>query len=121
MEKTSNSLPDNILLLTSLVVLGGGIFGFYAYEAQVSTLWRALALVGVVIVSLVIAYQSTMGKNIIHLIGQSRTEVRKMVWPNRQEIIQLTITVVIAVVLVSIFLWLLDTLFLWLTELIVGR
>ncbi len=123
MEKTSNksSFSDKALLFLALIILGAGIFAFYLYEDQIATLWRALALIGLVGVSIAIVYQTSLGKQGMSLVGESRTEVRKMVWPTRQEVIQLTLTVVIAVVIIAIFLWLLDSLFLWLTQLIAGR
>ena len=38
----------------------------------------------------------------------ARAEVRKVVWPTRQETMQTTLVVMVMVVVVGIFLWLLD-------------
>ncbi len=123
MDKQANqsSFTDKALLLIALAILGAGVFGFYAYESQVATLWRALALIVVAGVCIAIVYQTSLGKRSLMMVGESRAEVRKVIWPTRPEVIQLTITVIIAVILIGIFLWLLDTLFLWLTEIITRR
>jgi preprotein translocase subunit SecE len=39
---------------------------------------------------------------------ESRTEVRKVVWPSRQEATQTTLIVVVATVIVALILWGLD-------------
>lgn len=44
---------------------------------------------------------------------EARVELRKVIWPTRQETLQTTLVVLVMVVVVAIFLWLLDMLLLW--------
>ncbi len=46
-------------------------------------------------------------------MGAARTEVRKVVWPSRQETMQTTLMVFIIVTILSIFLWFVDMLLGW--------
>jgi preprotein translocase subunit SecE len=50
----------------------------------------------------------------------SRTEIRKVVWPTRQETVQTTMIVVAFVVLVALLLWGLDSLLGWLVSLAIA-
>ena len=57
-----------------------------------------------------VASQTEKGRSITGFISDSQVEVRKVVWPTRQETIQTTVVVMIVVVLAALFLWLLDLL-----------
>lgn len=48
-------------------------------------------------------------KNWIQFFKDSREELRKVTWPDREEVTSFTVVVVIALVVLSIFLWLVDT------------
>ncbi|SEP19684.1 preprotein translocase subunit SecE [Aquisalimonas asiatica] len=111
-SNTENSPADTIKLVAALVILGAGIFGFYVYEDQ-PQLFRVLGILAVGAVAVGIAVTTNPGANLWRFMQDSRTEVRKVVWPTRQETVQTTIIVLIVVVLVAIFLWLMDMFFLW--------
>ena len=51
----------------------------------------------------------------------SRNEVRKVVWPTRQETVQTTLMVVVAVIILGIFLWLIDMLLLNAVQILTGQ
>jgi len=48
-------------------------------------------------------------KKIIQFLTEARDELRKVTWPDREEVTSFTIVVVITVVVVSVFLWAVDT------------
>jgi preprotein translocase subunit SecE len=103
---------DTVKLLLALIVLTGAIAGFY-YFADQSMLYRVGGLFAAVIVSGLIAAQTYRGRQILDFMRDAQIEVRKVVWPNRQETIQTTLAVVLMVVAVAMFLWLLDILLGW--------
>jgi len=105
--EVAESKLDWLKWLITLVILCAGVFGYYYYE-QYPILYRVLGLLGVVIVSLLIAYQTQVGKIAWMDLGDSRTKVRKVVWPTKVETWQTTLIIIVAVVLVAIFFWLLD-------------
>ncbi len=48
------------------------------------------------------------GRGFVTLCLDARTEIRKVVWPTRQETTQTTIVVLIVIFIVALILWLLD-------------
>ena len=52
---------------------------------------------------------------------ESKAEVRKVVWPTRQETVQTTLLVIAMVVLVGIMLWLMDMFLRWAVMILTGQ
>ena len=50
-------------------------------------------------------------KRIGRFFREVRSEMRKVIWPNRKELVNYTGVVVASVVVVSIIIWVLDTFF----------
>ena len=99
---------DTVKLLLSVLVLMGGITGFYLLEGQ--PLWvRLLGLLGVIAVAVFIALMTELGRRFKGFFSATRVEVRKVVWPTRQETLQTTLVIFIAVLLTSLFLWGVDS------------
>ena len=117
--EVSNKL-DTVKLIVSLMILLAGIAGFY-YYAEESLLYRVLGLVAVVMVAAGIALTTATGHAILSFGRESRAEVRKVVWPTRQETIQTTLMVVVAVIIIGIFLWIVDMLLLEAVQLLTGQ
>jgi len=106
--ETEGSGFDTVKLLLAVLVLIAGIVGFYYFEAQ-SQLYRVLGLLAVAGISVAIVMQTVMGRNTWHFAVDARTEVRKVVWPSRQETIQTTLIVFAMVLVMGVVLWLFDT------------
>lgn len=104
----SNKL-DTVKLVFALAILVFGVVGFYMYEAE-SLLYRVLGLVFAAGIALAIASTTQMGQAVIGFGHEARLEVRKVVWPTRQETVQTTIMVIVAVIIIGIFLWIVDML-----------
>jgi len=90
------------------------------YFANESLLYRVIGLLGLALVAGFIALQTAHGKALWSMVRESRTEIRKVVWPTRQEAVQTTMIVVAFVVVVALLLWGLDSLLGWLVSLIIG-
>jgi preprotein translocase subunit SecE len=108
----STSAIDTFKLMTAVLVLLAGVVGFYYFEEE-SQLLRVLGMLAVAVVAFLIAATSDVGKRSLGFVKDARVEVRKVVWPTRQETIQTTIAVLFMVVLVAIMLWLFDMLLGW--------
>ena len=48
-------------------------------------------------------------------------EMRKVVWPTREESIQTTIAVLVFALIMGVFFWFLDLFLLWFTRLLTGQ
>ncbi len=117
-ENESSPL-DTVKLLVAVGVLIAAIWGFYHYEHS-SQLLRVGGLVGAAVVAALIALQTTAGRGFWTFAADSRTEVRKVVWPTRQETIQTTLLVFGMVLIMAIMLWLVDMLLMWIVRLVTG-
>jgi preprotein translocase subunit SecE len=90
------------------------------YFAAEPILYRVLGLLAVAVVAAVIALQTSRGRSFLVLAKEARGEIRKVVWPTRQETTQTTMIVVAVVLLMALVLWGLDSFLGWLVSLIVG-
>ncbi|MCC5827765.1 MULTISPECIES: preprotein translocase subunit SecE [Alkalimonas] len=102
-----------VFVLLSLVVVGNYIFDF-------GTLERAIAIVVLVAGAGLVAAQTAKGKIFVAFAKDARTEVRKVVWPTRQETTQTTIIVMIATLIVGLILWGLDAILLRIVSFFTG-
>ena len=94
------------VLVVALVVVG--IVGNSHYSAE-SVLYRALALLLLAALAVFVSVNTAKGAAISDVIRGAFVELRKVVWPSRQETNQTTLIVVAVVIVTSIILWLLDT------------
>ena len=102
-----------------VLLLGGAVVGNYIFAEQ-SVLVRALAVVAAIVVAGLVAMQTVKGRNAVDFAKESRTEVRKVVWPTRQEAVQTTGIVLVATLIMSLLLWGLDSVLFWVVGLITG-
>lgn len=118
-EEVVTSKLDSIKLLLAIAILIAGIVGFYYFESQ-SQLYRVLGVVVAAGVAVAVAATTRLGQGLIGFARESRMEVRKVVWPARQETVQTTFMVIVAVILIGIFLWLVDMLLGWAIQMLTG-
>jgi len=111
---------DTLKLLVAVLLLAGGIGGFYYFEEN-SLLLRVLGLLAVAGVAIAVAMQSAIGRRVWNFAVDSRTEVRKVVWPTRQETWQTTLVVFGMVLLMAIILWLVDMMLMEIVRVLTGQ
>lgn len=117
--QNGNKALDFVLWTISTILICGAIFGNFYYvnhyvidESSLSRLLRVLLVIFAIIAGLAITLFTTKGKKILSFARESYVELRKVVWPTRQEAVQTTFIVFIAVCVVSLFLYLCDVVFL---------
>lgn len=93
------------VVVTALVVVA--IWG-NGYYAEISPLYRALAIVALAIVAGFVGLQTEQGRAFNQLRKDAAIELRKVVWPTRQETVQTTLIVLVFVVIVALILFLMD-------------
>jgi preprotein translocase subunit SecE len=118
--ETGSSAFDTIKLLLAIAILIGGIVAYYYFQ-DLSVLIRAAAVLVSVVLSIVVVLQTERGRNMWQFIQGSRVELRKVVWPNRQETMQTTLAVIVFVIILGLFFWGLDLLLLWITQKVTGQ
>ncbi len=115
-----NSALDTLKLLIAGGILVGGIVGYY-YYADVCVLYRAIGVLLAFAAGVAVALQSTRGQELMRFVQGSRVELRKVVWPTREETIQTTVTVLVFALIMGVFFWLLDMFLLYATRLLTGQ
>lgn len=113
--------PFDLLKWIAAITLAAlGVGGFYFYGDQ-SLLYRIGGLLATVAMALALLSTTARGRALWVFAQGSKQEVRKVVWPTRQETLQTTLLVVAVVVIVAVFLWLMDILLLWLVGMLTGQ
>ena len=110
---------DPVKWLLVLVVVGGGIYANAEY-ATTALVYRMLAGIVVAALAVAIALQTAQGRSAWELAREARVEIRKVVWPTRQETTQTTLIVVGVVLLVGLMLWGMDSGLSWGVQAIIG-
>ena len=119
-ETSESGVLDTIKLLIAAAALVGGLYAYYFYETDFAQAIRVLMVLGGTIGGIGIAMTSAQGKKLWHFIQGSRVEIRKVVWPTKQETTQTAIAVFVFTMIMMLFFWLLDSGLLWLTQRLVG-
>ncbi|MGB0663005.1 MAG: preprotein translocase subunit SecE [Pontibacterium sp.] len=110
---------DALKWLVVLVLVAAAVVGNSIYSEQ-SLFYRVVAILAVAGVAGFVALQTAKGQAFFSLFKEAKAEIRKVVWPTRQETLQTTLIVVVVVLLVGLFLWGLDSLLSWLVSGVIG-
>jgi preprotein translocase subunit SecE len=111
---------DRAKLAVAAILLIGGIYAFY-YFAAYSVLLRVVGLLVVGGAAAAVALQTQPGRDLWQFIAAARMEVRKVVWPTRQETLQTTLVVIVMVIILSIVLWLFDIVLMTILQAVTGK
>lgn len=103
---------DVLKYILSLVLISAGVVAFYIFS-DYSQLYRVLGMVAIVVVALTIMMTTQAGRHSWSFAQEARQEVRKVVWPTRNETMQTTLMVFAMVIIVGFIIWLLDTFLFW--------
>ena len=117
---TGASAKDNALATLSIAAVIGGIVAFYWYDELMLPLRVGMVLAGVV-VGAGLAWFSWYGREFWQFAIAARVELRKVVWPEREETIKTTYVVFIFAIVMGVFFWLLDMALTYMTRLLGGQ
>ena len=97
----------------SIVILLCSIALFYLNPFVLNTLFKVLILLFSLVVAAYFFIKSAQGERFLYFLKETKIELRKVVWPSREETMKTTGMVMIAVIVVAIFLWIVDAFFTW--------
>ncbi len=106
-EKSGVAFVDVLKIALAAAALLGGVVAFYWFKDQPQVV-RVLMVIGGLIAGLALLYWSAPGHELWDYVQSSRVELRKMVWPTRQETIRTTAVVFVFVMALAVFFWLVD-------------
>jgi|SRR5579864_1223765 len=113
-------MADKAKLIVAVLVVIAGVAAFYVLTDQpVWMRWAAVAA-SLVLAAVVMAF-SSYGTEFRRFVELARIELRKIVWPTREETGKMTAVVLMFVVVAGIFFWLLDLVLAWATKTLTGQ
>ncbi len=116
---SSSSAADTFKWIVAFVLLAAAVVGNYLY-GELSVVIRAAGVVVLIAAALGVAATTTKGKAAITFARESRLEVRKVVWPTRQETVQTTLIVLAVCIVMALVLWGIDGIMVRLISLVTG-
>ena len=119
MVNKSINMQNYIRWFLGIAIIGIAVYG-NSYFAQEALLYRVLAVILVSGLGLFVISTTEEGKESLKIILESRTEIRRVVWPTRVETTQTTLIVLVAITIAALMLWGLDSLFGWATAKLLG-
>ena len=119
-KDTSATAVDKAKLIFAVVLVLVGIAGYYALDGQSAWLRWASVVGGLVLGAVVFAW-SQYGNDLWQFMADARVELRKIVWPSREETGKTTLVVFVFVVVSGVFFWLLDLVLAWATRALTGQ
>ena len=112
-------MQNYIRWIFGLAVVGLAVYG-NSYYFQEPLLYRVIGVIVISILGLFILTTTLEGKEALKTVIDSRTEIRRVVWPTRIETTQTTLIVLVALTISALILWGLDSLFGWATAALLG-
>ena len=103
-----------VVALLLVAIVGNTFF------ADVALLYRVIGVVLLCVAAGALALMTAKGKSLVVLAQEAKKEIQRVVWPTRPETIQTTAIVLVAVLVVGLVLWLIDTLLSWAMSGVIG-
>ena len=117
-EQAKGMGPADIgkLALASIVLIAG-IVGFYYFSdnPSVPSFARVIGVIAAVAAALAIGAFTVPGRKLRGFIAESQFELRKVVWPSRDETLKTTGIIIVVVIILSLLMGLID----WLLKTVV--
>lgn len=118
--KARPAIIDTALLTAACFAVLAAIVAYYYFEGTPIVL-RVIGILAGFGIGAALLYRTRQGQVIWQFIVGSRVEIRKVIWPNRQETMQTTITVFIFLLILGFFFWSLDFVLLTITRAVTGQ
>ena len=112
-------MQNYIRWFLGISIIGLAVYG-NSYFAQEALLYRVLGVIVISAIGLFVLSTTIEGKESLKIILESRTEIRRVVWPTRTETTLTVLIVVVAIIVCALLLWGLDSLFGWATAKLLG-
>lgn len=95
-------------LVLAVLVLAAGIFAYSWYDNSVAGSVRLAGVLVALVAALAIGAFTGPGRRARNFIAESQFEMRKVVWPTRDETLKTTLVIIAVVIVLSLLLGLID-------------
>ncbi len=116
---TGSNRLDTVKIVAALLLVIAATTAFYVFPEQ-SAVLRVIGILIAVAAAAAIMLQTEKGRQIWAFLQGSQIEVRKVVWPTREETVQTTLIVIGMVIIIALILWGLDAFLGWAIGSILG-
>jgi len=106
-EELKPGSVDHAKLIAAVCCVLAGLLGFYWLSSQALAVRILVVIVGF-LAAAGAAYSSVQGQQFLRFTKEAWSETRRVVWPDRKETVQMTLTVFGFVVIAALFLWIVD-------------
>jgi len=113
----ATSVADIVKLVICPLLIIVGVVAFYHFS-DLLLLYRVLGLVAVISLAVGVCFTTAKGQAVWQFMAESKQEMRRVVWPTRDETVRTTLLVFTMVFIVGLILWLLDMFLLWAVQLL---
>jgi preprotein translocase subunit SecE len=114
------AISDVVKKAFSVVFVVVGVAAFY-YFSETPLLFRVIGLIVAVLIAAGLMLTTELGKGVWQFALEAKQEVRKVVWPTREETMRTTLLVFAMVTVVGLILWFLDMFLFWAVRLVTGQ
>jgi len=118
--ETEPTVVDTAKLAAAVAIALVGFVAYY-YFGDASVALRSLGVLVAIGIAVFVGLQSAQGQALWRFVQAARAELRRVVWPTREETIQTTIAVLVFALIMGVFFWLLDLGLLYATSKITGQ
>ena len=109
---------DIVKYVIAVVLVAAGVFAFYWFQGEWATWMRVGAVIAGLVLGAIVFMTSGRGPELREFFKETRFELRKVVWPTRQETMRTTWVVMVVVVVVSLILGGFDMVIQWFTKML---
>ena len=112
-------MVDKIKIVVAALLVVAGLAGFY-YLADMPAIARVGSVLGGLAAAAFVFWTTDPGKQFYVYAQESVAETKKVVWPTRKETMQTTGIVFVFVLVMSLFLWGVDSILLMIVKKFLG-
>ena len=127
-KDTAASGGDIVKYAAAVLLALAGLFAWFwfgAPENATQNAWsgplRGLGVVAGLLAGLAVFMLTAKGRDTREFLSEARFELRKVVWPTRQEALRTTWVVIIVVIVISLILSLFDVIIQWAVKFLLGQ
>jgi len=107
--KGTNAADIGKLVLAGLVLVAGIVsYSWFGNSGNIPSSVLLLGVLAALVISLAIASFTALGRRVSNYIAESQFEMRKVVWPTRDETLKTTGIIIVVVIILSLMLGLID-------------
>jgi preprotein translocase subunit SecE len=106
--KGTNAADVGKLVLAGVILVAGLVGYTWLGPSAISQSVRLIGVVVALVIALAISAFTASGRRVRNFIAESQFEMRKVVWPTRDETLKTTGVIIVVVIVLSLLLGLID-------------